>query len=92
MAYPETSIIFWSLGLAQFVGLASAWLARLTEGSKSQAPCQWLFLSSLGLVGLLTMTAVALGPRYWLACGGTLAVMVLAAIWDFRAHAQPQHP
>jgi hypothetical protein len=91
MAYLESSIVFWSLGAAQFVGLASAWLARLSEGSKSQAPCQWLFFACLGLIGLLTLATIGLGPGYSLACGTTLAVMVLAAIWDFRAAAHPLH-
>lgn len=63
-----------------------AWLARLSEGSRNQAPCQWLFLAFLGLMGMVTMLSVALGPRYWLVSGATLSVMVLAAIWDFRDH------
>jgi uncharacterized membrane protein len=85
MAYPETSFLLWSLGFIQIAGLVSAWLARLSEGSRSQASCQCLFLALLGLVGLSTMASLALGPRYWLACGATLSVMVLGAIWDFRA-------
>jgi hypothetical protein len=91
MVYLESSVVFWSLGAAQFIGLASTWLARLSEGSRSQAPCQWLFFACLGLIGLLTLLAIALGPGYGLACGTTLAVMVLGAIWDFRAHAHAQH-
>ncbi len=90
MSYPETSIIIWSLGIVQIAGLISAWLARLSEGSRSQRPCQWLFLTCLGLMGVMTMFSIALGLRYWLACGTTLSVMVLGAIWDFRAEARPQ--
>ena len=89
MAYLESSFLVWSLGLIQAAGLISAWLARLSEGSRSQAPCQCLFLAFLGLVGAATMLSAALGPRYWLASGATLSVMVLGAIWDFRAHIHP---
>lgn len=86
MAYPESAFLIWSLGFIQITGLTSAWLARLSEGSRSQGPCHWLFLACLGLVGFATMASVTLGPRYWLASGATLSVMILGAIWDFRAH------
>jgi hypothetical protein len=90
MAYLETSFFVWTLGFIQIAGLASAWLARLSEGSRRQASCQWLFVACLALIGVTTMASVALGPRYWLASGITLSVMVLAAIWDFRAQARPE--
>ena len=90
MAYPETSFVVWSLIFVQIAGLISAWLARLSEGSRTQAPCQWLFLALLGLVGTATMAAVTLGPRYWLASGATLGVMILGAVWDFRAQPRPE--
>jgi hypothetical protein len=90
MAYPETSLVVWSLASVQVAGIASAWLARLSEGSRNQAPCQWLFVALLAVVGMATMASVTLGPRYWLASGATLSVMVLAAIWDFRAHSGPE--
>jgi hypothetical protein len=35
----------------------------------------------------MTMAFVAAGTRQWLGSGATLSVMVLAAVWDFRAHA-----
>ncbi len=87
MAYLETAIFGWGLGLVQVVGLLSAWLARLSEGSASQAWCHRVFVVCLGLMGLTTMAFVAIGARYWLASGATLSAMVLAAVWDFRAHA-----
>lgn len=92
MAYLETSFLAWLLGLIQVAGLASAWLARLSEGSSRQASCHRLFVGCLALVGAMTMAFVALGERYWLATGATLSVMVLAAIWDFRPHARPENP
>ncbi len=85
MAYLESSLFAWALGILQIAGLASAWLARLTEGSPRQASCQRIFLGCLGLIGLATMLSVTLGPRYWVTTCTTLALMVLGAIWDFRA-------
>lgn len=87
MAYPETTILIWALTVIQLAGLMSAWLARLSEGSRGQASCQWLFFGCLVLVGLTAMVSVTLGPRYWLASGATLGIMIVGAIWDFRAHA-----
>ena len=85
MSYLEPSFLVWSLGVIQILGLISAWLARLSEGSPSQVSCQRLFLACLALVGLTTMASIALSPtpKYWLASGVTLSVMILAAIWDF---------
>jgi hypothetical protein len=85
MSLLETSFVLWIFGILQFVGLLSAWLARLSEGSRSQSSCQWLFLSCMALVSLTTMVSLAYDTRYWLASGSTLSVMVLAVIWDFRA-------
>jgi hypothetical protein len=87
MAYLETSFFAWLLGFIQIAGLLSAWLARLSEGSRRQAWCQRLFVACLALVGLTTMLVVALGARHWVASGATLSAMILAAIWDFSAHA-----
>jgi hypothetical protein len=89
MAYPESSFLFLSLSVIQIAGLASAWLARMSEGSSHQAPFQWLFFALLAVVGATTMGSIAVGTG-WLASGGTLSIMVLAAIWDFRVHA-PRH-
>jgi hypothetical protein len=87
MAYLESSLFAWTLGIIQIVGLASAWLARLSEGSPRQASCQRIFFACLGLIGLATMLSVTLGPRYWITTCTTLAVMVVGTIWDFRAEA-----
>lgn len=92
MAYLETSFLLWTLGFVQIAGLFSAWLARFSEGSRSQASFHGLFFACLALVGLITMVAVAFSFRYWLVSGATLAVMILAAIWDVsprpQAHAE----
>jgi hypothetical protein len=87
MAYLETSFFAWFLGLIQVAGLASAWLARLNEGSARQAWWHRLFVGCLGLVGLSTMVFVVFGARYWLVSGATLSAMILAAVWDVSAPA-----
>lgn len=84
MAYLESSMFAWTLGILQIAGLTSAWLARLSEGSRRQAWCQGLFFAFLGLIGMATMLSVTLGPRCWITTCTTLSVMVLGAIWDFR--------
>ncbi len=84
MAYLDSTSLVWLTGLIQIAGLASAWLARLTEGSRRQAACQWLFFVCLALVGLTVLGLVSLGVRYWLFSAGTMATMILGAIWDFR--------
>jgi hypothetical protein len=87
MAYLESSTLAWTLGLIQISGLAIAWLARLSEGSPRQAVCQRLFVAGLALMGLLTMALLVVGARHWLFSGATFSAMVLAAVWDFSAHA-----
>jgi hypothetical protein len=86
MAYPDDVFFAGALGIVQFAGLASAWFARLHEGSGRQRLTQYAFLGLLALMALTTMASLVLDTRYWLTSGATLGVMVLAAIWDFRSH------
>lgn len=80
----ESSLFLLVLGLIQAVGLISAALARLTEGSGRQAATQRLFLGCLALVGGCTVLSLVLGPGYWLTSGATLSLMVLATTCDFN--------
>jgi hypothetical protein len=89
MPYLETSLLGWTMGLLQVVGLLSAWLTRLNEDSPRQTWCHGLFVSCLVLIALTTMAFVATGAHHWLPSGATMAIMVLAAVWDFRTHAAP---
>jgi len=79
----EPITLVWVLASIQLLGLASAWLARIAQGSRGQTASQWLFLCCLGLVGLSTAAAVTIDSMLWLVCGATLALMVLAAVADF---------
>lgn len=69
---------------AQLLGVFSACLARLTEGSSCQAIGQCLFVGALSLVGAATMVALAIGPGCWIACSATLSLMILTVTCDFR--------
>ena len=74
----------WILAALQFVGLLSAWLARVSEGSRMQTSCQWVFFATLIVLSVTTMLTIALHPWFWMTESVTLALMVLTAVWDFR--------
>jgi hypothetical protein len=81
----DHSLILLVLVSVQVLGLLSATLARLTEGSSYQGSSHRLFLGCLALVGLTTMGALILvGSGGWLTSGTTFSLMVLAATCDFR--------
>ena len=83
----DMSAVDGMLAAVQVLGLASAWLARLSENSRRQSSCQWLFLACLALVGGSTIVALGLGSGCWLVCGATFSLMVLAVTCDFsRSH------
>jgi hypothetical protein len=80
----DGALAIFFLGAVQVLGLMSAVVARLGEGSDWQPATQHLFIVCLALVGVETMLALALGPvGYWLPSAATLSVMVIAATCDF---------
>ncbi len=80
----DSPVVLWLFAAAQLLGVASAWHARLSEGSPHQVISQWMFFGILPLMGVATMIAFAVGPGCWLACAATLSVMVLTVTLDFR--------
>lgn len=65
------------------IGLASTWLARVSQGSGAQVACQWLFMAILALVFAGTALAVRAMPGCWFAMGGmTCAAMIVASVFD----------
>jgi hypothetical protein len=76
--------VLWLLMASQLLGLFSAGIARLSEGSCCQAASQYIFFGVLPLMGVATALALAIGPGWWLACAATLALMVLTVTCDFR--------
>ncbi len=80
----DSYTVLWLFIGAQVIGVSSAWLARISEGSPRQHVSQWLFFGILSLMGVITMLALALGPGCWIASSTTFAVMVLTVTCDFR--------
>lgn len=78
--YP--SIVLWTVIGVQTLGIFSAFLSRLGEGSSGEGRCQCFFIFCLALMGVTTITAMSLGPGAWLTCGVTLSIMVLIALYD----------
>jgi len=83
----DTTAGLWILGAVQLLGITSAWVARLSEGSAMQANCQRFFFLGLVLMGLATMATAACRPGMLLPSAATLAISLLIVICDFR-HAE----
>ena len=81
-----SSFVVLVLVVVQFVGLASAWLARTSEGSDHQGLSQWLFLGCLAATGLATIASLQLNAGGWFLSGTSVSLMVLGATCDFRCH------
>jgi hypothetical protein len=79
----------WILAVIEIVGLASAWMARLSLGSRRQRPFQALFIVCLLLSGATTVLALPLGAGCWLTASTTFAIMVLTATCDFSRSGCP---
>jgi hypothetical protein len=84
MDHLDSTTVLWAFGAVQALGLAAAWLARVSEGSVLQTWCQRLFLISLLLTGSATVVAPGFGGGYWLISSATLGLMVVIAVCDFR--------
>ncbi len=84
---PES--VAWCLAVLQVLGLASAWLARVGERSDSHRWYQRVFFGFLLLISVATLGALQIGPGAGIGSAATLAVMVLAATWDFSSHREP---
>jgi hypothetical protein len=83
-------VVFWIVVAVQVTGLISAWLARMTAGGRSQRSCQWLFLSCLALVGATSVVSMGISAASWLFSAFTLALMVIAAVWDVGRQAETE--
>jgi hypothetical protein len=80
----DSPAVLWLLIAAQLLGVISACIARLSEGSPRQALSQGTFFGALSLMGAATIVALAVGPGCWVACSASLALMVLTVTCDFR--------
>lgn len=70
--------------LVQLLGIASMFVARLSEESGSQKWTQPLFFACLASLGAVTIGAIACHAACWLSCGTTLAIMTVGATLDLK--------
>jgi hypothetical protein len=89
MDHFDSTMILWCFGAVQALGLASAWLSRVSEGSPLEPWFQRLFLLSLLASGVATIIAPGIGGVYWLISSATLGAMVVMAVCDFRQEQRP---
>ncbi len=76
------AIVLWTVIGIQILGLLSALLSRLGDGSPGEGRCQCFFIFCLAVMGATTIASMSLGPGAWLTCGATLSIMVLIALYD----------
>ncbi|HLA83641.1 MAG TPA: hypothetical protein VJL29_02520 [Thermoguttaceae bacterium] len=79
MTFLADSAVPWAVVSIQILGLASACLARFSEGCSCQRLFQGLFFLFLTLVAGSAVVALRFGPDCWLKSGGVLAVMAVVA-------------
>ena len=84
MDHFDSTAMFWCFGAVQALGLITAWLSRVSEGSLLQPWFQRLFVLSLLATGVATIIAPGIGGVYWLISSATLGTMVVMAVCDFR--------
>lgn len=83
MSSIDPATLIYVLVGVQVAGLASACLARLSEGSIRQTSAQRICLGCLALVGAATMMSMLISPGASVLSGAAMSVMVLTAVWDF---------
>jgi hypothetical protein len=76
------SPLFCTIGLMQFVGIAAAAAARLTEGTRHQTSGQWLCLAALAVMGTACGVAIQCGPGAAAASATALALMTMITVID----------
>ena len=81
----ESPAVCWMLLAAEAVGLVSAWIARLSTGSRLQTFCYSVYLVCLGAVVAGAPLSLGLGTGFWLASSVTVALMILMVTCDFRS-------
>jgi hypothetical protein len=85
MAQFDPVYVLGAFAVVQVLALASACLARMSEGSCLEVRYQRLCLGCLALAGLATMASLVIGPTTCVFSGVALAVTILTATWDLSA-------
>lgn len=92
MMVPFGFELFWGLVAIEVLGLFSAVVVQLSEGSRRHGFCQAVFFACLLLTGAMTIVSLAYGEGLWVGSGTTLAVMVLTATMDVGREAEREGP
>ena len=71
--------------------LAAAWGTRVAIGSRAEILLQLAFYASMAAVGMAALICHRLELGLWAPSVGTLIVMVLTAVVDFRRTHEPAH-
>jgi hypothetical protein len=71
-----------AIGAVQVLGVVTAGVARLMEGTRHERLGHWLCLGGLAAIGTTCGAAVRLGPDAAACCAVTLAIMTLIAVCD----------
>ena len=79
MVFLEGHAVAWAVVLIQSLGIASACLARLSQGCTCQRPFQILLLLCLPMVAAAGVVSFRFGPECWLTSGTLLAVMLVSS-------------
>lgn len=73
-----------------FLGLAAAVCVRVSAGRRAEAWWESAFLACLAVVGVCALAGPQVGATLWRFSAGTLALMLVAAVVDFRS--EPSGP
>jgi len=73
-----------ALGAVQVLGVVTAGIARLVEGTRHERAGHVLCIGGLAVIGATCGAAVRLGPDAAASCAVTLAIMTLIAVCDLR--------
>ena len=77
-------IVLWTVSLVQLLGIGSAVLIRLSDGSRWQTACRTLFFVSLALVGMTAVGTMLIESGLWLLAGITLSCMIVSALFEHQ--------
>ena len=82
-AWPVSPLVV-MLGGIQVCGLAAAAGARLAQGTRYEAACQWGCVTALAVVGGLCGYCIQFGPHAAAMSAVTLLLMTMIAVVDLR--------
>jgi hypothetical protein len=91
----DAQLIFaWFLPVLLLVGLVSAVLSRRPKLNLTTRFHRWrvVFVAAVAMAGSAAIVASAIGPGSCMTAGASLAVMVLAAVWDTGNSFAPRSP